>query len=333
MKRVDNIFYKICSIENLRLADEIARRGKKRKPSVRAFDKKREQLLEKLHYELLAGNYHTSEYEHFKVRDPKERTIASLPYYPDRIVHQAIVNVLGPVWDRIFIADSYACIKGRGAHAARRRTRQIFRKDPDGTRYCLKVDIHHYYQTIDHDILKAILRRKVKDIRCLALLDEIIDSYPVGIPIGNWTSSYFANLYLSYDIAHYLKEVERVKYLQIYMDDIVIYASSKEELHRILGVLKVQMAKLHLELKGNYQIFEVEDRGVDFLGFVFHHGFIRLRKRIKKAIFRHLAKIRKKHISARKKRLAVASYIGWLKYTDSINLKHTLNKFAYAQIF
>lgn len=117
------------------------------------------------------------------------------------------------------------------------------------------------------------------------------------------------------------------------MDDIVIYGSSKEELHRILGVLKVQMAKLHLELKGNYQVFPVEDRGVDFLGFVFRHRFIWLRKRIKKAIFRRLARIRKKHISAKKKRLAVASYIGWLKYTDSINLKHTLNTFAYAQIF
>lgn len=333
MKRIDNIFYKICSIENLRLADEIARRGKKRKPGVVAFNRNREALLEELHYKLLAGEYRTSKYFHFKVHDPKERTIAALPYYPDRIVHQAIVNILGPIWDRIFIADSYACIKGRGTHAARRRTREIFRKDPEGTKYCLKVDIHHYYQSIDHDILKSILRRKIKDIRCLALLDEIVDSYPEGIPIGNWTSSYFANLYLSYEVAHYLKEVEKVKYLQIYMDDIVIYGSSKEELHRILGVLKVQMAKLHLELKGNYQVFPVDDRGVDFLGFVFRHRFIWLRKRIKKAIFRHLARIRKKHISAKKKRLAVASYIGWLKYTDSINLKHTLNTFAYAQIF
>ena len=256
-----------------------------------------------------------------------------MPYYPDRIVHQAIVNVLGPIWDKVFIADSYACIKGRGTHAARRRTRKFFREDPEGTRYCLKIDIHHYYQSIDHDILKTILRRKIKDARCLALLDEIVDSYPEGIPIGNWTSSYFANLYLSYEVAHYLKEVEGVKYLQIYMDDIVIYAGNKAELHRLRKVIAAQLGKLCLTMKPNWQVFPVEDRGVDFLGFVFRHGYIRLRKRIKKAIFRHLAKVRLKHIPAKEKRLAVASYIGWLKYTDSIKLKHSLNHFAYAQVF
>lgn len=333
MKRVDNIFYKICSLENLRLADEIARRGKKKKAGVKFFDLDRERNLERLHYQLLAGEYHTSQYHHFEVRDPKRRTIAALPYYPDRIVHQAIVNVLGPIWDRVFIADTFACIKGRGTHAVRRRTREFFRRDPEGTRYCLKVDIHHYYQSIDHDILKAILRRKIKDARCLALLDEIVDSYPEGIPIGNWTSSYFANLYLSYEVGHYLKEVAGVKYMEIYMDDISIFAGSKEELHRILAILQQQLGKLKLTLKGNYQIFPVEDRGVDFLGFVFRHDYILLRKRIKRAIFRKISKFRKKHISARNKRLAVASYIGWLKYTDSINLKHKLNTFAYAQIF
>lgn len=331
MKRYDCLFSEICSLENLRLADEKARRGKKRSRGVMLFDRDREGNLERLRYLLLSGDYHTSKYLFFQVHDPKERTIARLPYYPDRIVHHAIMNVCGPIWEKIFTRDTYACVVGRGGHLCRKRIKEDMRKDPEGTRYCLKLDIHHYYPSVDHEILKGIIRRKIKDVRLLNLLDEIVDSAP-GLPIGNYLSQSLANLYLAY-MDHYVKEVAGVKYYYRYVDDIVVLGGDKGELRRILGVLKEQLERLGLEVKGNWQIFPVESRGVDFLGYVFRHGYILLRKRIKRNIFRACRRIRNAPMGMKAKRQAVASYIGWLKYTDSKHLTKTINKYCYAELF
>lgn len=333
MKRVDNIFHLICSRENLERADAIARIGKTRRGEIREFDKNRDQLLEDIRQMLLSGTYHTSSYKTKEIYDPKHREICMLPYYPDRIVHQAILNVCGPIWKKVLTRDTFACIKGRGTHAARRRLKQILSRDKEGTRYCLKVDIRHFYQSIDHEKLKATVAHKIKDARTLALIGEIIDSWNPGLPLGSSPSQHLANLFLSYKIDHALKEIYHVKYMLRYMDDIVFLSSSKAELHRILEILKVQLAELGLEIKDDWAIFPVEKRGIDFLGFVFYHTHIMLRKRIKKRIFRKLAHLRKLSLTAEKIRLAVASYIGWLKYTDSIHLKHSLNTFAYAQVF
>ena len=320
-------------MENLEQADAIARIGKTHRREIRAFDKNRDKLLQELHDELLAGNFHTSEYKTKEIFDPKHRHICWLPYYKDRIVHQAILNVCGPIWRKVLTRDTFACIKGRGTHAARRRLKQMLSRDKEGTRYCLKVDVHHFYQSIPHDLLKETVRHKIKDARALALIDEIIDSWEEGLPLGSSPSQHLANLFLSYKVDHAMKERHRVKYMVRYMDDIVFLSGSKEELRRIKDVLAGQLAELGLELKDNWQIFPVESRGIDFLGFVFFHNYIKLRKRIKQHIFRKLAVLRKLGLPAEKIRLAVSSYIGWLKYTDSINLKHSLNTFSYAQVF
>ena len=155
MKRKDLLFAKICSIENLRLADSKARKGKKRSRGVKLFDQDAEGNLQRLHEALITGQYKTSRYHFFKVYDPKERTIACLPYYPDRIVHHAIMNVLEPIFNSMFTADTYACIRGRGAHLARKRIMRAMRRDPEGTKYCLKLDIRKYYPSINHEIMKA----------------------------------------------------------------------------------------------------------------------------------------------------------------------------------
>lgn len=331
MKRYDNLYSKICSMENLRLADEKARKGKKRSRGVHLFDRDPEGNLQRLHALLLSGEYHTSRYTFFMVHDPKERTIARLPYYPDRIVHHAIMNVLEPIFTRLYTADTYACIKGRGAHLARKRIMGALRRDPQDTRYCLKLDIRKYYPSVDHDILKGILRRKFKDARLLALLDEIIDSAE-GLPIGNYLSQTLANVYLAY-FDHYVKETLRVRYYFRYVDDIVILSDSKDKLREILASLTSALAGLRLQVKPNWQVFPVEARGIDFLGFVFRHGYVRLRKRIKRNLFRALKHARKVCHSVKQIRLAVASYIGWLKYTDSKQLINSLNSYAYAKVF
>lgn len=318
-------------MENLRLADEKARKGKKHSRGVRLFDRNREKNLEKLRDLLLSGDYHTSRYTFFQVRDPKERTIARLPYYPDRIVHHAIMNIVEPIFTRLYTADTYACIKGRGGHKARHKIMEALRKDPDGTKYCLKLDIRKYYPSVDHEVLKAILRRKIKDQRTLRLFDEIIDSAP-GLPIGNYLSQTLANVYLAY-FDHYVKEVLGVRYYYRYVDDIVVLSSDKAQLRSVLRGMKMYLGGLHLEVKSNWQIFPVEARGIDFLGYVFRHGYVLLRKRIKHNLFKALAHQRKVARSCEEIRLAVASYIGWLKYTNSKHLTNTLNNFCYGKVF
>lgn len=318
-------------MENLRLADEKARKGKKHSRGVRLFDRNREKNLEKLRDLLLSGDYHTSRYTFFQVRDPKERTIARLPYYPDRIVHHAIMNIVEPIFTRLYTADTYACIKGRGGHKARHKIMEALRKDPDGTKYCLKLDIRKYYPSVDHEVLKAILRRKIKDQRTLRLFDEIIDSAP-GLPIGNYLSQTLANVYLAY-FDHYVKEVLGVRYYYRYVDDIVVLSSDKAQLRSVLCGMKMYLGGLHLEVKSNWQIFPVEARGIDFLGYVFRHGYVLLRKRIKHNLFKALAHQRKVARSCEEIRLAVASYIGWLKYTNSKHLTNTLNNFCYGKVF
>jgi retron-type reverse transcriptase len=298
MKRIGNLYDKVISLENLYLADEKARKGKLRTYGVQIHDKNREANLLKLHNDLKNQAYKTSEYHIFKIYEPKEREIYRLPYFPDRITHHAIMNVLEPIWVSIFTKDTYSCIKNRGIHAAVRSLRRTLVEDEVGTRYCLKLDVKKFYPSIDHDILKQIIRRRIKDKRLLWLLDEIIDSVPdeKGVPIGNYLSQYFANLYLAY-FDHWLKEVKGIKYYWRYADDIVILAPNKEMLHELLHDIRAYFREnLSLEVKRNYQVFPVESRGIDFLGYIFFHTHIRLRKSIKQRLFRRVGKLNKRKV-------------------------------------
>ena len=163
MKRIGNLYNTITSLDNLQLADNNARKGKIKSYGVRRHDRNREQNLLNLHYALRNKTFRNSEYDTFKIYKPKERTIFRLPYYPDRIVHHAIMNVLEPIWLSVFTTDTYSCIKNRGIHAAANSLRRVLSKDVKGTTYCLKMDITKFYPSINHDILKSIIRRKIKD--------------------------------------------------------------------------------------------------------------------------------------------------------------------------
>lgn len=332
MKRIDNLFAKICSVENLCEAERKARRGKTKSYGVRLFDKNRDGNIEVLSKMLIEGRYKTSEYSTFTITDPKERMIFRLPYYPDRIVHHAVMNVLEPIWVKLFVKNTYSCIKGRGIHKAVNDVKRDLKNDIHGTRYCLKIDIRKYYPSIDHDVLKSIIRRKIKDIRLLRLLDEIIDSAD-GVPIGNYLSQYFANLYLTY-FDHWMKETKGVRYYYRYADDIVVLHHDKEYLHSLLRDIQNYLySELHIEVKDNWQVFPVEDRGVDFLGYVFRHTYTRLRKRIKQNLFRKVIRQSKRLHDTRSRSMAIASYFGWLKYCNSHQLKVKLNTYYNEEIF
>lgn len=310
MKRINNLYSKIYSIENLQLADQKARKGKKDQYGVILHDKNRESNIARLSEMLKNKTYKTSAYSTFKIYEPKERDVFRLPYFPDRITHHAVMNVLEEIFVSTFTKDTYSCIKGKGIHAAANAVKDAL-KDFTGTTYCLKLDIRKFYPSVDHDVLKQLLRRKLKDNDLLWLLDEIIDSAE-GLPIGNYLSQYFANFYLTY-FDHWIKEQKSVKYYFRYADDIVILSDNKPYLHQILSDIRIYLAqKLKLEVKDNYQVFPVAARSIDFVGYRFYHTHTLLRKSIKKSFARML--------TTRKNRESIASYNGWAKHCNSKNL-------------
>lgn len=314
MKRLNNLYSKIISIENLQLADSKASKGKAMQYGVQQHNKNRESNILKLHEMLRNKTYSTSEYSTFKIMDPKERDVYRLPYYPDRITHHAIMNVLEPVFISTFTRDTYSCIKGRGIHGAAYAVRNALR-DFSGTEFCLKMDIRKFYPSIDHGVLKQLLRRKIKDTDLLWLLDEIIDSTE-GVPIGNYLSQYFANFYLSY-FDHWIKEVKGVKYYFRYADDIVILCDNKKYLHGLLSEIREYLTgQLKLTVKDNYQIFPVKARSIDFVGYRFYHTHTLLRKSIKQRFARMMA--------TRRNRASIASYNGWAVHANTKNLLNKL---------
>lgn len=318
VKREDYLYEQICAEDNLRRAHQSASRGKRGRKEVAVFEAALAENLAQLRRELRGHTYAPGEYSVFVKREPKLREIYKAPYR-DRVVQWAIVQVMEPLWQRQFTADTYACIKGRGVHPLLRRLRRDLRKDADGTRYCFKMDIEKFYPSISHDILKQVLRRKIKDGELLWLLDSIIDSAP-GVPIGNYLSQFFANLYLS-ELDHLLKEFVHVRYYYRYADDIVVLASDKRYLQGVMVFINDYLeTERRLHMKGNYQIFPVESRGIDFVGYVTRHDYCLLRKRNKKALCRKVARMRKRGYTAREMRRRLASRLGWLSHCNSKNL-------------
>lgn len=360
MKRISNLYDQIISLDNLRRADEKARRGKLHTYGVKVHDLNREANLLALHDALLTKRFRTSPYEVFVVKEPKERLIYRLPYYPDRIVHHAIMNVLEPIWLKVFPYNTYSCIKGRGIHGAMKRVKEILR-DKENSRYCLKIDIKKFYPSIVHDVAKWIIRRKIKCKDTLALLDEIIDSvngYPDpldlecsvrgfhdprdiertcqgrSLPIGNYISQYLANLILSY-LVHKINEKKGIKGV-VYADDGVFFSNSKEALHELCRFIDEYLSGvLQLTLKGNYQVFPIAEnrydkhgRGLDFVGFVFYHNQTQIRKTIKQNFCRAAARLNRRTppVSVKEYKQGICSWLGWAKYSDSKHLLKTIIK-------
>lgn len=325
MKRYNNLFDKIVTLDNLYLADKRARRRKQHRPEIINFDKNREKLLLDLQKKLIDGEYKTSEYYIFKIYEPKEREIFKLPYYPDRIVHHAIMNIMEPIWISSFIKGTYSCIKNRGIHKALKDVKFAL-KDEANTKYCLKLDVRKFYPSIDHDILKQLIRRKVKDKKLLIILDEIIDSAQ-GVPIGNYLSQFFANLYLTY-LDHWIKEEKHIKYYFRYADDIVILHGDKDYLRQLFKDMKQYLEeRLNINFKDNWQIFKVDDRGIDFVGYKIFHTHTLLRKYIKKNFCKRVSKLNKKdNLDKSTYQQKICSYIGWIKYCNGRNLFSKMTK-------
>lgn len=310
-----------------------ARRHKRYRGDVLQFRQRLEENLIQLQNELIWKTYSTGEYRIFYVYEPKARLVAALPFR-DRIVHHALVSAIEPIWESRFIYDSYACRTGKGMHAGADRTQWFLRRAQRrwGRVYCLKGDIAKYFASIDHKILKKLLRKYIGCKDTLWLCDEIIDSarrlnndQPKGIPIGNLTSQLFANIYL-HELDKFIKYEMREPFYVRYMDDFVIIGRNKARLHFLRRqLINFLINNLSLQLNGKTQVFPVKDRGIDFLGYRIWPTHRLLRTSSKKRIQRKLKKYEKLYaegqISLSQVNASIQSWLGHVKHCDCCRLK------------
>ena len=315
------LFSAVCDMGNLKLAHEHASHGKQWYPEVKMVNEDPDYYLKIIQNMIMNLTYKTSDYEVFnKKENDKIRKIYKLPYYPDRIVQWAILQVIAPILEKHFTTDTYSSIPGRGPLMCAHNVCTAMHNDVDGTMYCLKIDIRHFYPSINHDKLKEKYKRLFKDPDLLKLIFEIIDSVPEdeGVPIGNYISQYSGNLYLS-AFDHWIKEVMGVKYYFRYMDDMVFFSDSKEFLRNLLDEINKYLANEFLELKGNWQIFETIDRGIDYCGYILYHDHVLVRNRIRD---RYIDVVERclRHGMSEHRRASYCSYRGWIEHANTHNL-------------
>jgi len=264
------------------MASNQARRRKSRKPVVSAFDMDLEKNIWQLHDELMTKTYKPGPYYEFTIHEYKTRLISAAPYR-DRVMHHAICNIIEPIFERSFIFDSYACRKDKGTHKAVDRYTKFSRHNI----YVLKCDIRKYFPSIDLEILKSILFTIIKDEDVQWLIRLIIDGsnpqIPIyeyfygddlftpferrrGIPIGNLTSQFFANVYLN-GLDHFIKENLHCHFYIRYCDDFVIFHNDKNRLHEVKDEIVNYLEPLRLKLHAKKCHIMAVKSGIDFLGY------------------------------------------------------------------
>lgn len=324
IKRHGNLFGKITGLGNIRTAYLSARKGKRWQRAVKAFEENADENLLGIQELLVTKKFSTAKYRSKTIYEPKQREIYILPFAPDRIVHHALMRALEPIWEGLFIDDSYACRKGKGIHAGSRRTMEYVRRN----RYCLKGDIAKFYPSIRHDILSQIVRRKIKCPDTLWLMDDIINSFPGcrNVPIGNYTSQWLGNLFLN-DLDMFVKHELKCRDYLRYCDDFCLFHDDKAYLNDCAGKIEGYLRdKLDLTYSKK-RLFPVA-LGVDFLGYRHFPGYLLLRKSTTKRVRARLKKLPDKlnsgEITADQFRSSVASTMGWLKWANTKNLQVSL---------
>ncbi|MCX5818996.1 MAG: reverse transcriptase domain-containing protein [Deltaproteobacteria bacterium] len=321
MKRHGNLYEKLTTAENIHLAWQETRKGKSFKAAVRRFELDAENNLAGIRELLVHKTFQPSPYKTKWIYEPKKRMIYILPFAPDRIIHHALMQVAEPIWTKLFISDSYACIRGRGLHAGSRRTMEFVRRN----RYCLKMDISKFYPSVDHAIMFQIIKNKIKCPGTLDLFHKIIYSTPDGknVPIGNYTSQWMGNLYLS-ELDIFVKQTLRVKDYVRYCDDFLLFGDDKSVLNRAAQDIERFLSE-HLTLTlSKCDLFPVS-RGVDFLGYRHFPGYVLLRKSTSIRIRRRLGKLpgllAAGRITLDRFRGSVASINGWMKWANAQNFR------------
>jgi len=341
MKTYNNLFKEIGSTNNLNRAYLKAKRGKSKKYYVIKFEENLESELKTLQAELLNHSYKPKPLKRFIVRDPKTRRIHASAFR-DRVVHHALVNLIEPIFEKLFIYDSFASRKGKGTHLALERLdRFMFKVSRNGKLiknnysnnsiegYCLKADIKSYFDSVDHETLISIIHNKIKDIETIWLIYQILNNFDSkikgkGMPLGNLTSQFFANIYLN-ELDYFVKHELKAKYYMRYVDDFVILHRSKKRLafykNKIEEFLKERL-KLSLH-PDKSKISSLAD-GITFLGYRIFYHYKLLKKRNIRKFFRCVEDYKNGLISKEK---FLESYKGWEGYAkgaNSFNLQQKL---------
>lgn len=318
MKRHGKLWPQLISFQHLLRAAKKAKRGKRFRPSVASFEFRLEPELWQLHEELANKTYRPGNYRSFFIFEPKKRLISAAPYR-DRIVHHALTGILESIFEPVFIHDSYACRTGKGTHAAVDRCQQFARH----FRYVLKADIRKFFPSMDHEILKAQIARKIKDPDVLWLAALIIDhSNPQeevfdwfagddlfspserrrGIPIGNQTSQFFANVYLD-PLDHFVKERLHIKGYVRYVDDFLLFSDDKQTLAAARREIAEFLTNLRLRLHPKKNVVFPVTEGIRFLGY---RVFPTHRLLIKENVWRFMRRVRRMQEDYRERKTTLA---------------------------
>jgi retron-type reverse transcriptase len=343
VKRLGGVWSQVVSFENLLLAWRKAKCGKGQGEALSRFALDLEPALIALQRELESGAYAPGRYRLFTIYERKPRRIAAAPFR-DRVVHHALMNRIEAPLDQTFIHDSYACRKGKGVHRAVTR----YQRWAQRYTYALKMDVQQYFPSIDHDILKEKLRRRIKDRRLLGLLDRIIDTSPpgnnppayfnsddlftclerrTGIPIGNLTSQFFANLYLD-DLDHYIKEHLRCRAYLRYVDDMVVLDDDKQRLAELRLIVRERLAADRLLLHPRKAHVSPTALGLNLLGYGVYPNRRRLRNDNGHRFARKLRRFSSEYAAGRLDwediNPAVQSWIGHACHADTEGLRQRI---------
>lgn len=315
-----SLFDRIVSFENLLPAYKKAAKGCRKTTEVSRFNFFLEKELLQLNNELSNGKYRPASYRYFTIFDPKKRTIAVAPFR-DRVVHHAIINIIEPIFEKGFIFDSYASIKNKGTHKAVKRAQTFMRRRP----WYVKADIEQFFDSIDHKTLINRVKRKIKDKKALSLMETVVQKAAnpcTGLPIGNLTSQFFANLYLD-EFDHYIKDQLGIKCYLRYMDDFVIFGWSRKQCEKRIEKADFFLKHdLGLTLKQRVTYIAESSRGLSFLGMRVYPGTIRVRSENKrrsiKRIYRNQRKWKGRKLSEHAFAASLESVMAHLTYFNHV---------------
>ena len=294
-KRVGYIFDKIKQRENVEAAFHRVIRGEKWQSNdmLKEVIKQSDAIIDAITILIEDENYAELFHEPhcFSIKEgisKKKRDIAAPLQVPDQIAHWALVQVMEPIFMKGMYRYCCGSIPGRGPNDVREHLSKKLASPHAKSKYkyCLKMDIHHFFRSIDKNILIKLLERKIKDNQVIEMIKAILDTVLEGLPIGYYTSQWLANFYLE-SLDHFIKEYLGAEVYVRYVDDLVILGSNKRKLHKMREeIQKFLYNALNLALKGNYQVFAIKRRGIDFCGFRFYHGHTGIRKCILKKYYK-----------------------------------------------
>ena len=335
-KRIGHVFEHVRDMENIKKAIKNASKGKSDRASVKRVLGNIDYYAACIQEMLDNETFKPCRYTIREINDgisKKKRVIAIPRFYPDQCIHHAIIQVLAPIIQHSAYDGSCGCVPNKGVHYAKKKIEKWIKTDPKGTSKVLTADVTQCYPSIKHEELRRSFRKRFKDEKFLRLINKIIASYQqpmavkggrllpeieaVGIPVGLYTSPWFCNFFLD-EIDHEIKEKMRVKHYVRYVDDMILFDSNKRKLHRILQWLKKRLQGIGLKVKQNWQVFKLNNRPLDFLGFKFYKDRTTIRKTIVLRIKRKAKRIWKMGYISFENASAMISYMGWIFWSDSI---------------